>query len=118
MTNVFDLTKIKDKDYIIPVIDARRDFFFAGIYDKNLITAKEIVGKIETAKETQLKIADKKQIAEKLHLKISQLKTKAEQIKNKIDSEQDFRNAEKLKELLKVDGINKNLAEKIYKTFH
>lgn len=28
-------TSIKDKDYIIPVIDARRDFFFAGIYDKN-----------------------------------------------------------------------------------
>ena len=85
----------------------------AGIYDKNLITAKEIVGKIETAKETQLKIADKKQIAEKLHLKISQLKTKAEQIKNKIDSEQDFRNAEKLKELLalkeELDALNLTL---------
>lgn len=26
---------INDADYIIPIIDARRDHFFAGIYDKN-----------------------------------------------------------------------------------
>lgn len=26
-------TSIKDKDYIIPIIDARRDYVFAGIYD-------------------------------------------------------------------------------------
>lgn len=28
-------TSVKDKDFIIPVIDARRDYLFAGIYDKN-----------------------------------------------------------------------------------
>lgn len=28
-------TSIKDKDYIIPIIDARRDCLFAGIYDSN-----------------------------------------------------------------------------------
>lgn len=28
-------TMMKDKDYIVPIIDARRDFFFAGVYDKN-----------------------------------------------------------------------------------
>lgn len=28
-------TSIKDKDYIVPVIDARRDYLFAGIYDKD-----------------------------------------------------------------------------------
>ena len=28
-------TSIKNKDYIIPVIDARRDYLFAGIYDSN-----------------------------------------------------------------------------------
>lgn len=28
-------TSIKDSDYIIPLIDARRNFCYAGIYDKN-----------------------------------------------------------------------------------
>lgn len=31
----FMATSIKDSDYIVPVIDARRNFVYAGIYDKN-----------------------------------------------------------------------------------
>ena len=34
-------TSQKDKDYIVPIIDARRDFFFAGVYDKNYNTIME-----------------------------------------------------------------------------
>lgn len=85
----------------------------AGIYDKNLIAAKELAEKIETAKQTELEITNKKQIAEKLHSKITELQTKADQLKVKIDSEQDFRNAEKLQELLalkeKLDSLNSTL---------
>lgn len=85
----------------------------AGIYDKNLIAAKELADKIETAKQTEAEIADKKQIAENLHLKITELQARADQLKVKIDSEQDFRNAEKLKELLtlkeKLDALNSTL---------
>lgn len=85
----------------------------AGIYDKNLIAAKELAEKIETAKQTELEITNKKQIAENLHSKITELQTKADQLKVKIDSEQDFRNAEKLQELLalkeKLDALNSTL---------
>lgn len=85
----------------------------AGIYDKNLIAAKELAEKIETAKQTQSEITNKKQIAENLHSKITELQTKADQLKVKIDSEQDFRNAEKLQELLtlkgKLDALNSTL---------
>lgn len=31
----FMASSIKDSDYIVPVIDARRNFVYAGIYDKN-----------------------------------------------------------------------------------
>lgn len=85
----------------------------AGIYDKNLIAAKELAEKIETAKQTELEITNKKQIAENLHSKITELQTKSDQLKVKIDSEQDFRNAEKLQELLalkeKLDALNSTL---------
>lgn len=85
----------------------------AGIYDKNLIAAKELAAKIENAKQTQLEIANKKQFAEDLKNKILELQTRADNLKIKIDSEQDFRNAEKLTELLalkeKLDALNQTL---------
>lgn len=85
----------------------------AGVYDKNLIFAKEIETKIENAKQTQLEIADKKQFAEDLKNKILELQARADKLKAKIDSEQDFRNAEKLTELLalkeKLDALNATL---------
>ncbi len=85
----------------------------AGIYDKNLNFAKELDTKIENSKQTQLEIGSKKQLAENLRNKILELKSRADQLKIKIDSEQDFRNAEKLKELLslkeKLDALNATL---------
>lgn len=85
----------------------------AGVYDKNLIAAKELAAKIENAKQTQLEIANKKQFAEDLKNKILELQTSADNLKIKIDSEQDFRNAEKLTELLalkeKLDALNQTL---------
>ncbi len=48
-------TSIKDKDYIIPIIDARREYVFAGIYDKNYknilndcyISKEELLNKVK-----------------------------------------------------------------------
>ena len=85
----------------------------AGIYDKNLITAKELTEKIENAKQIQLEIENKKQLSDEIKNKILKLSAQAEQIKTKIDGEQDFRNAEKLRELLtlkqKLDDLNQTL---------
>lgn len=85
----------------------------AGIYDKNLIAAKELTEKFENTKQIQLEIENKKQLSDDLKNKILKLSTQAEQIKTKIDGEQDFRNAEKLKELLslkqKLDALNETL---------
>jgi len=85
----------------------------AGIYDKNVISAKALAEKIEKSNQTQQEILLKKQLAEKIHSAITVLQSKAQQLKTKIDSEQDFRNAEKLKELLslkeKLDVLNATL---------
>lgn len=85
----------------------------AGIYDKNLIAAKELAEKIENAKQVQLEIENKKQLGDALKNKILELSARAEQMKTKIDGEQDFRNAEKLTELLalkeKLDALNETL---------
>lgn len=85
----------------------------AGIYDKNVISAKALAEKIEKSNQTQQEILLKKQLAEKIHSAITVLQSKAQQLKTKIDSEQDFRNAEKLKELLslkeKLDALNATL---------
>ena len=85
----------------------------AGIYDKNLITARELTEKIENAKQIQLEIENKKQLSDEIKNKILKLSAQAEQIKTKIDGEQDFRNAEKLRELLtlkqKLDDLNQTL---------
>ena len=46
---------ITDKDYIIPVIDARRDYLFAGIYDKeyNNILEDCYISKADLLKEVE-----------------------------------------------------------------
>lgn len=85
----------------------------AGIYDKNLNSAKELKAKIDSAEQTKLSLEAKKQTAENLAAKIKEMQAKAENIKTQIDKEQDFRNAEKLKELLslkeKLDELNATL---------
>lgn len=42
-------TSIIDQDYIIPIIDARRDYVFAAIYDKNynLVLEEQYISKID-----------------------------------------------------------------------
>ena len=74
----------------------------AGIYDKNLNSAKELKAKIDSAEQTKLSLEAKKQTAENLATKIKEMQAKAEKIKTQINKEQDFRNAEKLKELLSL----------------
>ena len=48
-------TSIEDKDYIIPVIDARRDYLFAGIYDRhyNVILKDMYISKEDLLKEVK-----------------------------------------------------------------
>src|SRR5574344_1233358 len=51
-------TSIKDKDYIIPIINARRDYLFAGIYDNNYnnvledcyISKQDLISKVKELK--------------------------------------------------------------------
>lgn len=85
----------------------------AGEYDKNLKTAADLENRLETAKDKQLQLTQKKDAAQKLALEITDLQKKCDGLKTKIDSEQDVRNAEKLKELLslkeKLDQLNLTL---------
>ena len=53
----------------------------AGIYDKNLNSAKELKAKIDSAEQTKLSLEAKKQTAENLAAKIKEMQAKAENIK-------------------------------------
>lgn len=85
----------------------------AGEYDKNLKTAANLENRLEMAKDKQLQLTQKKDAAQKLAFEITDLQKKCDSLKTKIDSEQDVRNAEKLKELLslkeKLDQLNLTL---------
>lgn len=85
----------------------------AGEYDKNLKSLKELEGRLETAKQKQLQIELAKEASNKIILEIENLQQKADAISRKIEKEQDYRNAEKLRELLdlkqKLDTLNSNL---------
>lgn len=85
----------------------------AGEYDKNLKSLKELEARLETAKQNQLQIELAKETANKIILEIENLQQKADAISRKIEKEQDYRNAEKLRELLdlkqKLDTLNSNL---------
>ena len=85
----------------------------AGEYDKNLSSLKALNEALLKATETQDKINFGKQKAKEIVAKIEELQEKANKLKVTIDKEQDFRNAEKLRELLdlkaELDNITKSL---------
>ncbi len=85
----------------------------AGEYDKNLASLKTLNEALSKAGETQEKINLGKQKAKEIVAEIEKLQEKANKLKVTIDKEQDFRNAEKLRELLdlkaELDNITKSL---------
>ena len=85
----------------------------AGEYDKNIASLKELNAALLKANETQEKINFGNQKAKELIGEIEKLQKRANELKLTIDKEQDFRNAEKLRELLKLkselDNVTKAL---------
>ncbi len=88
----------------------------SGIYDKNLKRRQELeeelqesLSAIETIEKAMLEV-------EKLKNEVNFLQQKSDNLKAQIESEQDFRNAEKLRELLnlkaELDNLNKSLTLK------
>ena len=85
----------------------------AGEYDKNLASLKALNDALLKANETQEKINFGNLKAKQIIAEIEKLQQKAGKLKVTIDKEQDFRNAQKLRELLKLkselDNITKAL---------
>ncbi len=85
----------------------------AGEYDKNIASLKALNEALLKANETQQKINVGKEKAKEIIAEIEALQKNANELKVTIDKEQDFRNAEKLRELLKLkselDNITKAL---------
>ncbi|MBQ3548245.1 MAG: AAA family ATPase [Clostridia bacterium] len=85
----------------------------AGEYDKNLASLKALNDALLKANETQEKINFGNIKAKEIVAEIEKLQEKAGKLKVTIDKEQDFRNAEKLRELLslkaELDNITKSL---------
>lgn len=84
-----------------------------GIYDKNLRLQKQLNEELEKSLSAEESIKKAKQTTELLTAEIKDLQSKATILKQQIESEQDVRNAEKLKELLKLkaelDTLTKSL---------
>ena len=84
-----------------------------GLYDKNVTLYRDLSEKLETANQSQELLIQKQRDINELRAKLQELQQKCNQLKSKIDSEQDFRNAAKLKELLclkeKLDNLNQTL---------
>ncbi len=74
----------------------------AGEYDKNMASLKALNEALLKANETQQKINAGKEKAKEIIAEIEALQKSANELKVKIDKEQDFRNAEKLRELLSL----------------
>ena len=85
----------------------------AGEYDKNLASLKALNDALLKANETQEKINFGNLKAKEIIAEIEKLQQKAGKLKVTIDKEQDFRNAQKLRGLLKLkaelDNITKAL---------
>ncbi len=85
----------------------------AGAYDKNIKTASETQEKILLLLEQRRELEEKKERTTRLEAEISDLQKNAQELNNKISSEQDIRNAQKLTRLLELkeelDKLNKTL---------
>lgn len=85
----------------------------AGEYDKNIASLKALNESLTKANETRAKINIGNQKAKEIVSEIEKLQKRANELKLTIDKEQDFRNADKLRELLtlksELDEITKSL---------
>lgn len=85
----------------------------SGEYDKNLALLKTLKESLLKANETQEKINFGNQKVKEIVTEIEELQKEANKLKVTIDKEQDFRNAEKFRELLslkaELDNITKAL---------
>ena len=84
-----------------------------GIYDKNIKLQKQLNEELEKSLLAEEKVKKAKHTAELLTAEIKDLQAKAGVLKQQIESEQDVRNAEKLKELLtlkaELDSLTQSL---------
>lgn len=74
----------------------------AGEYDKNLRAAEELKTRLEKSNSAAEQIAAKHKKIEELENEAKELIKKAELLKTKLAAEQDIKNAEKLRELLRL----------------
>ncbi len=85
----------------------------SGIYDKNVKLCASLEKELENSLMTNKAISNAQSQAQKEAQQIKALQEKALDLKSKIDCENDVRNAEKLKELLKLkaelDELNQSL---------
>lgn len=85
----------------------------AGEYDKNIKRIEELNKKAEASEKLRADYADFTERAREYKADIARDARKAAELKAKIDSEQDIRNAEKLREMLKtkeeLDKLNADL---------
>ena len=85
----------------------------AGEYDKNLKLLSEIDSRIEKGEALKVALDNKKAYIKTLEAEALRISQKAAELKEKISSEQDVRNAEKLKSLLELkkqlDEFNETL---------
>lgn len=85
----------------------------AGEYDKNIKRIEELNKKAEASEKLRADYADFCERAREYNADIARDARKAAELKAKIDSEQDIRNAEKLREMLKtkeeLDKLNEDL---------
>ena len=83
----------------------------AGEYDKNIASLKALNEALLKANETQQKINVGKEKAKEIIAEIEALQKNANKLKVTIDKEQDFRNAEKLRELLTLKSELNNITK-------
>jgi stage V sporulation protein T len=85
-----------------------------GIYDKNLKLCATLEGQLETEEKNQERIKDANNRIAQITEQIKLTQQKADKLKQQIESENDIRNSEKLRELLtlkaQLDDVNKGLA--------
>lgn len=84
-----------------------------GLYDKNVTAYRELTDKLNSLEQLQQTLNSKQENADQINGLIENLKAKYTELKEKIDGEKDFKNAQKLKELLllkeKLDTLNQSL---------
>ena len=84
-----------------------------GLYDKNVTAYRELTDKLNSLEQLQQTLNSKQENAEQINGLIENLKAKYTELKEKIDGEKDFKNAQKLQELLllkeKLNTLNQSL---------